>query len=148
MIAKYERQCPKCQSKIHYETRTGFDNANKNKSCCRQCANKKADYTKLYNRFKVMAEQRGKEFTITEEYLRGIIDGCGSKCFYTNIPLDYTNMSIDRTDSSIGYVHGNVKLVHKKVNMMKQSYNEDVFVEMATLISKKYENEQYALLCK
>jgi hypothetical protein len=69
------------------------------------------------------------------------------KCVYTGLVLHFpvnsthkanrdATASLDRIDSSKGYVKGNIQFVHKHINMMKNTYEEDYFLEMCHLVSK------------
>lgn len=110
-----------------YETARGLKNAIAKNSKCRSCASKKADHLKLYARFKKSAEARNKEFALTENYVRGLLDGAQRRCYYTNSLLDYDEMSVDRLDSKLGYLPGNVVLCHKDINMMKYTFSDERF---------------------
>lgn len=43
--------------------------------------------------------------------------------------------SLDRIDSSNGYVVGNIQWVHKDINRMKNSFNQEYFIQMCRLVS-------------
>lgn len=61
-----------------------------------------------------------------------------------NTALDLT-ASLDRIDSSKGYEVGNLQWVHVRVNFMKNTYNQEEFIEMCNRVAitqkrKKYES--------
>lgn len=91
------------------------------------------------------AKRRGKEFTISIEYLQEVYDKQGGKCNYSGVPLvmelgaknEPTNTgSVDRIDNNEGYVEGNVQWLHKDVNFMKQAFEEDTFLDYCKLITE------------
>lgn len=59
------------------------------------------------------------------------------KCALTGIKLFFPEKwdttgtaSLDRIDSSKGYTKNNIQWVHKDINRMKNSFNQDYFIEM------------------
>lgn len=51
-------------------------------------------------------------------------------------------LSIDRIDSSRGYVEGNIQLVCHAVNLAKNSWPQDVFIDLCRKIVKKADKEK------
>lgn len=46
--------------------------------------------------------------------------------------------SLDRIDSTMGYFKGNIQWVHKHINHMKNKYDQQYFVYLCELVSKKH----------
>ena len=44
--------------------------------------------------------------------------------------------SLDRIDSNLGYVKGNVQWVHKHINVMKNIFNQDMFIFLCNQVTK------------
>lgn len=80
--------------------------------------------------------------TVTKEQLWDLFLKQNRKCALTGLPLTIgsnrqNNASVDRIDSSKGYDIDNIQFVHKDINMMKRWYNQDYFIKMCKLVSKK-----------
>lgn len=104
------------------------------------------------NSIKTGAKKRNLEFNVSCEYLWSLFNDQEGKCALSglDITLDpqYSThcrkgekfvsqtASLDRVDNALGYIEGNVQWVHKKVNMMKNSYNQEEFIDLCELISK------------
>lgn len=83
------------------------------------------------------------EFNITPEYLLELFEKQNRKCALSGISLDVRAiksddlvLSLDRINSDIGYIEGNVQWVHKDINMIKQSYNNDYFIDLCCKIAE------------
>lgn len=98
----------------------------------------------FYNRFKLNAQYRNIEFSITIKYLWDLFLKQNKKCALSKINLKFPltvkfkdgNISLDRIDSSKGYVEGNVQWVHKDINYMKQDLDQNQFINYCKLISQ------------
>lgn len=82
------------------------------------------------------------EVTITIEYIWDLFNQQQGRCALSGLELKIHNSpkvntaSLDRIDSSQGYTPGNVQWVHKIINMMKGTYDQQVFVDMCTAVSR------------
>ena len=94
------------------------------------------------------AESRNLGFNITMEYIWDLFLKQNKKCAISGIELKFKSYtkkpdgtaSLDRIDSSKGYTIDNVQWVHKDVNYMKQSMENQEFLNWISLIYK-YNNE-------
>jgi hypothetical protein len=66
---------------------------------------------------------------------------CALSGIFLTLPQNSTNeeykkstASIDRIDSSLGYVKDNVQWVHKDINKMKNTYSQEYFIKMCSLV--------------
>lgn len=138
-----QRICRSCE-KIKDISSFGFMDRNKGyrNSLCRPCcarlmndrrANPTLEHrlTMLLGQARRNATKKGRGFSLTGDYLRGLWNEQDGKCFYTGLPMslhqnDGALVSIDRIDSSHGYDPNNVVLCCRVVNLMKwdRSYQE------------------------
>ena len=94
----------------------------------------------FFNKYKIHALQRNKEWAIDAEYAAKVLENQGFKCVLTGVSidaagkLDQMTASLDRIDNSMGYVAGNIQWVHKDVNMMRGSLTIDRFMEVCRLV--------------
>jgi hypothetical protein len=56
------------------------------------------------------------------------------RCSRVHAPYLDNTASLDRIDSSLGYVRGNVQWLHKDVNWMKNTLDQDRFIELCKAI--------------
>ena len=125
------------------------------KSCgClkRECGSKKVGEIAgiFYTRYKLAAKNKGKEFTITKEYLSDLFEKQERKCALTGLPINIVwgndsrgcTASIDRINSNLGYIEGNVQFVHIDVNRMKLHHPQDYFINLCKLIVDKANKEK------
>lgn len=143
LLKSYKAKCVNCNNTFDFETQLNYKMSN---GICHFCLHKVTnrrtlipDYEVLYNRFKKMAKRRNIEFTITQDYIRGLLEGSKRKCMISGYKLSINEMSLDRIDSNIGYVPGNVELVHKKINIAKHVQDKENFINMCKLISSNNE---------
>lgn len=108
---------------------------------------------KLKNPFKVLlntargnAKKTGKEFLLTEDFLKSLFDKQLGKCYYTGRQLNLKlslpdSISIDRFDSSIGYINTNVVLCQYKINVMKNDLSFKDLIMISKDILKLHSND-------
>jgi len=98
---------------------------------------------KKFNGYKLGAEKRNLEFSITIEQAWVKFLDQNSKCAITGLPLSFgktsrnskeNTASLDRIDSSIGYTIENIHWVHKNINRMKGTLPMEEFVDWCRLI--------------
>ena len=85
------------------------------------------------------------DVTIDKQYLWELYQKQEGKCGLSGLPISLPETyrdgmftaSVDRIDSSKGYIPGNVQWVHKHVNLMKNSFNQEYFIEMCKHIAYK-----------
>jgi len=95
--------------------------------------------------FKAGAEKRNLEFSITIEDIYNQYIKQNKKCNLSGLDLIFNtkkylldgNASIDRIDSSKGYTINNIQIIHKDINKMKMDLNQEYFINLCKLISKK-----------
>lgn len=111
----------------------------------------------LYAHIKRKAKERNLDFNLSKDFLWNLYEKQNKKCALSGISItlskeikysqygDYKSgkpnwkiitASLDRIDSSKGYEEDNVQWIHKDINFMKNSYNQDYFVNLCMLISK------------
>lgn len=87
------------------------------------------------------SKRKGREFSISYEYILGLINTQNNKCALTGIQFSETfgpcYISIDRIDSSKGYTEDNIQLVLALINKMKLNLNQNDFINMCKAV---YEN--------
>lgn len=96
------------------------------------------------------AKQRGKEFSITKDYMTSLWNKQEGKCAISGLPLNMPvdarkqrgpecTASIDRIDNTIGYVEGNVQWVYKDVNRMRREYTIERYIEICKAVASNNE---------
>lgn len=98
---------------------------------------------KFWSKMLKHAKNRNLEVTVTKEEAYQLFLDQNKKCALSNIPIQFgrsnwyeeTTASLDRIDSSKGYIKNNIQWVHKDINLMKNSYDQEYFIKMCTLIS-------------
>lgn len=148
---KFTKQCPVCNAEQVYGRYDHYQSAIKGNWKCKKCSTPKntghGRYEDiLYSWFDVKrrgARDRGLTWDLTIEGLWNLYIAQSKKCALSGVDIGWakTGMtataSIDRIDSAEGYLEGNVQLLHKDVNFMKQSYNQDYFIDMCKKIANK-----------
>ena len=146
------KPCPECGKMQDYLRRNYAIESFRLHKTCKKCSNKKTENCHRgfvgevrishFNKFKTAARTRGLEFSITPEYIQNLWEKSNKKCALSGIPIDWKgvpineiNASLDRIDSSKGYIEGNVQVIHKHINMMKQSYNNDYFIQLCMAVA-------------
>jgi hypothetical protein len=90
------------------------------------------------------ASRRNLSFNLTKDHIYELYKKQNGKCNLSGIKItlpvswnDKTHTaSLDRIDSKNGYVIGNVQWVHKHVNVMKNIFNQDMFIFLCNQITK------------
>lgn len=103
-----------------------------------------------YTSCKTGAKTRGFEFNISIEDMWDRFVEQNRKCALTGLPLsmernckkwriDKESMtaSLDRIDSSRGYTIDNIQWVHKDINVMKMDLDQEYFIKLCNLVTKK-----------
>lgn len=90
--------------------------------------------------------RRKLEFSITIEEAWEIYIRQDRKCALSGLPIWFPHTttqilqsktaSLDRIDSSKGYISGNIQWVHKDINKMKNSFDQNYFLDLCTKISE------------
>ena len=83
------------------------------------------------------ARSKGFEHTLTQDYIREILEIQNHKDYYTGLPVEDNDWSVDRIDCSKGYIQGNIVLTHKIINIMR---NDQSIEEFKKNIIALYEN--------
>jgi len=118
-----------------------------------------------YSKYKWSAKKRNIEWSkeITLDYLWNLFLEQEGKCALSGLDLKITGddhepitnkngnintnldltASLDRIDSGIGYVIGNLQWVHVRVNFMKNTYNQEEFIDMCIKIALKQKRKRY-----
>lgn len=110
-------------------------------------AYKELSWTYFNNKIKD-AEKRGYTFQITIEEAWNKFEEQNQLCAlsgssivlyksYSNRRSKLQTASLDRIDSTKGYIKGNVQWVHKEINKMKQSLNEQTFINWCKLVAEQ-----------
>lgn len=99
----------------------------------------------FWDRTKRSALNRKLEFSISIEEAWNLFLKQERRCSISGLPLVFffsksnknqTTASLDRINSNLGYVSSNIQWIHKDINKMKNSFDENYFVEICDLISK------------
>lgn len=101
----------------------------------------------IFNKIIARAKKQGQDFAISREYINKLLELQNYRCNISGVEISFaktlvlhskgeTTASLDRIDSSKGYIKGNVQWVHKDVNLMKNSFDENYYIDMCKKISK------------
>lgn len=152
---RWAKPCPNCGEEQTYLRKSYAIVSLKEKKLCKACSNKITEnchrgwYRNIrvswFNKFKTSAILRGIEWNLTLDDVANLMAVQNNQCALTGWDIEFPEhghaqkapASIDRIDSTKGYFVGNIQLVTKHVNMMKQSYNNDYFVEVCKAIANK-----------
>lgn len=123
---------------------------------CKACSNKEVSNchrgwhrgirVSWFNQFKASAEIRKIEWSLTMDDIANVYEKQKGICALTDESIVFPEVghpckalaSIDRIDSSKGYVLDNIQLVTRQVNMMKQSYNQQLFIDTCIKVANKF----------
>jgi len=140
-VSETKRECTKCH-KI-------FTKTSKTTTLCNVCNSTRvkcySPESKMYQRAKCRAKERGIEFTLDKEDI--VIP---ELCPILGIPIIYHSGSsggkinspaLDRIDNSKGYIKGNVLVISHLANMMKSCANKEQLVSFAKWVFENYEKD-------
>lgn len=87
-----------------------------------------------YNQVKTNANKRNLDFNVSIEFLWDLFLKQNRRCSLSGLELKFGNSkqitaSLDRINSSIGYIESNVQWLHKDINNMKQTFDQNQFIE-------------------
>jgi hypothetical protein len=123
---------------------------------CKACSNKHVDNChrgwhrgiriSWFNQFKAGAELRGLIWDLSLDDLADLYEEQKQRCALTDLDIAFPLVghpqkalaSIDRIDSKKGYTKDNVQLVTRQVNMMKQAYDQDMFIATCIAVANKF----------
>lgn len=99
-----------------------------------------------FNEIKFNAKKRNISFEITIEDCNNQFIKQNKKCALTGTDLFFgrirkhyeTNASLDRIDSKKGYTKDNIQWVCKNINILKNSFDEEFFIQMCNAVSKMH----------
>lgn len=85
------------------------------------------------------AMMKGREFSLTSDWLNDRLHQSADRCEVTALPFDYGKLdeknpnapSIDRIDNSIGYVPENVRIVLHSLNVAMNVWGLDYYLKVA-----------------
>jgi hypothetical protein len=92
---------------------------------------------RYYGRVKRSAKIRGLEFNLSKEGIVKLLESQNFKCALSNmdISFDEGTASLDRINNGQGYTLENVQWLHKHVNFMKNTFEEQEFIDLCCKIS-------------
>ena len=118
-----------------------------------------------FGKMKWSAQKRGIEWDddVTLEYCWDLYEKQGGKCALSGLSLKITGAkhepitgkngninrkldltaSLDRVDSNLHYTRGNLQWVHVRINFMKNTFNQQEFVKMCTLVALTQKRKKY-----
>jgi hypothetical protein len=93
-----------------------------------------------------VAISKGREFSISIEYLWSVWESQNFKCALSGVDLTWrpvyhrtdTTASVDRIDSKKGYVEGNIQIIHKALNRLKNACPQEEFLEWCRLVVENH----------
>jgi len=85
------------------------------------------------------AKARKRQFNITIEQLNDLMTKQDNKCALSGLPVSFddSSASLDRIDNSQDYFINNVQWVHRKINYMKNTLEQNDFIELCRFVSLK-----------
>lgn len=152
---RWAKPCPRCKEEQTYLRKNYAMASLKEGKLCKACSNKITEnchrgwYRDIrvswFNKFKTNAILRGIEWDLTLDDVADLMVIQDNKCALTGWDIEFPEhghaqkapASIDRVDSAKGYFVDNIQLVTKHVNMMKQSYDNDYFIEVCKAVADK-----------
>lgn len=97
-----------------------------------------------YSTIKKGAKTRNLEFDVSIEYLWDLYLNQERKCKLSGIEIkfgnyayEYGTASLDRIDNNKGYVEGNVQWLHKDINKMKNTHDQDYFIDLCKKVNSE-----------
>ena len=101
----------------------------------------------LWNSYKHSAKARDIEYHLSIEEAWDLFLKQNRRCALTGLPLTFPpsykekknkTASLDRIDSCGHYTIGNVQWVHRDVNKLKKNMDNDLFIEICTLVANNH----------
>jgi len=142
-------KCLECDNVI-YITKKEF-NENVKKHCSTKCRQfiYKSNYYHYLKDIERRAIKTNKDFDLTEEYLKSLLEERqNNKCAISNVKIYtkrigekmclFNSASLDRIDSNKGYTKDNVQWVVLGINYMKLDYDEKDLHKLLFLIKENY----------
>ena len=143
-----------CSGKNNTKHFDEWRKSEENKKLCKKNSKNRGDeftpFKELMKRCVARKKDKNKELSITLEDIKKQWEIQKGKCPYLNenliLPLttgkeDRSNpnliASLDRIDSSKGYVKGNIQIISRTLNYAKNSYSEEVLLNLIDLIEKR-----------
>lgn len=96
--------------------------------------------TSIRNSAAGKGKRQALAYDLDAEYVCGLFDGT---CALSGLPIRIgrhsrdNTASLDRIDSSKGYIRGNVQWLHKDVNWMKNTLDQQRFVELCKAVANE-----------
>lgn len=165
IIYKPVGQCRNCANKNNYlkNKEKGIINR-KGYTACGHRGIGKLSKTQ-YSKYRYSAKKRNIHWDedVTLKYLWDLFIAQNGKCALSGLELKITGedhepittkngnintsldltASLDRIDSNIGYIIGNLQWVHVRINFMKNTYSQEEFVKMCTLVALTQKRKKY-----
>jgi hypothetical protein len=153
---RWYKNCPSCNKPQSYLRKNYAEESLRLGKECKACSNKHVENChrgwhrgvriSWFNKFKLGAELRGLDWTLTIDDVADVYDKQNGLCALTDESIVFPEVghpqnaiaSIDRIDSAKGYVKENIQLVTKQVNMMKQAYSQELFIQTCMKVAKKF----------
>ena len=153
---RWYKACPTCNKMQSYLRKNYAEESLRLNKECKACSNKHVDNChrgwhrgiriSWFNQFKAGAELRGLIWDLSLDDLADLYEEQKQRCALTNLDIAFPLVghpqkalaSIDRIDSKKGYTKDNVQLVTRQVNMMKQSYDQDMFIATCIAVANKF----------
>lgn len=151
---RYAKNCPKCNQQQTYLRKWYAEASLREGKLCKKCIQNNPSTNGVHThrgirvswlkKFETSAVLRGIPWEITVDDVADLYEEQEGKCALTGWSIGFpevghsqlSTVSIDRIDSSIGYTKSNIQLVDKRVNMMKQSYDQNTFIEVCRAVAE------------
>ena len=153
---RWHKACPTCNKMQSYLRKNYAEESLRLNKECKACSNKHVDNChrgwhrgiriSWFNQFKAGAELRGLIWDLSLDDLADLYEEQKQRCALTDLDIAFPLVghpqkalaSIDRIDSKKGYTKDNVQLVTRQVNMMKQAYDQDMFIATCIAVANKF----------
>mgnify|MGYP000122485741 CR=1 FL=1 len=153
---RWYKPCPTCNKMQSYLRKNYAEESLRLNKECKACSNKHVDNChrgwhrgiriSWFNKFKIGAELRNLEWNLSLDDLADLYEEQKQRCALTDLDIAFPLVghpqkalaSIDRIDSKKGYTKDNVQLVTRQVNMMKQAYDQDMFIATCIAVANKF----------
>lgn len=152
---RYYKPCSKCGKEQSYLRKTYAEESLRLAKLCKSCSNKEVENChrgwhrgvriSWFNKFKTSAEVRGISWELSLDDVADLLKEQESLCALSGVEITFPETghpqkapaSIDRINSKLGYTRENSQLLTREVNMMKQSYTQERFIAICTLVADK-----------